>query len=112
MNNVLRLPALGLFLSLAACSSDKKDDPTPSTPATPAAGLRWTEGGTTYTATITANCASGGSAAPATVTFTTLATPAACPDPAPVAVSSVFATPSRCSSTIQAATWCREKNAA
>ncbi|MDO7875619.1 hypothetical protein Q5H93_12820 [Hymenobacter sp. ASUV-10] len=49
--NFLRLPALGLLLTLAACSSDKKDDPAPATPATPAAGLRWTEGGTTYTAT-------------------------------------------------------------
>lgn len=50
--NFLRLPALGLLLTLAACSSDdQKDDPTPTTPATPAAGLRWTEGGTTYTAT-------------------------------------------------------------
>jgi len=46
--NFLRLPALGLLLTLAACSSDKKDDD--PTPATPAAGLRWTEGGTTYTA--------------------------------------------------------------
>jgi hypothetical protein len=45
-----RLPALGLLLALAACSSDddKKDDPAP---VTPTAGLRWTEGGTTYTAT-------------------------------------------------------------
>lgn len=45
--------------------------------------------GTTYTATVTANCAGGGTSTPAVVTFTTLATAAPCFDPDPVTISAV-----------------------
>lgn len=57
----------------------------------PAASLTGLLPGTTYSVTVTANCAGSGVAAPATATFTTAATAPACADPASLAINDIGA---------------------
>jgi hypothetical protein len=57
----LRPLALAALVALGACSSDKKDDPTPTNPSTnPTNGFSWTADGTNYTSTTAIKSLAGG----------------------------------------------------
>ncbi len=80
-------PAAGYTLTYQAAGGPLQTlTPAAGPPATTLTGLL---PGTTYTVTVTANCAGNGTAVPATATFTTLAAAPACPDPAPLAVANL-----------------------
>ncbi|MDO7875620.1 hypothetical protein Q5H93_12825 [Hymenobacter sp. ASUV-10] len=59
-SSVVRPLALAALVALGACSSDKKDDPTPTTPTN---GFTWTTDGTNYASTTVVKSVAGGAMA-------------------------------------------------